>query len=105
MKFACLAFVTIIVLVNVIVCLRQSWVLFRKEIYQCRGSIVVSRVGSAEEWQDGSNKLAMFWPEVVYEYDLGSGKMTGNRISMVFHKSANRAGWRRSFPSIASGKR
>ena len=91
MKFACLATVTIIVLVNVIVCLRQSWVLLRKKIYQCRGSIVVSRVGGAEEWQDGRDKLAMFWPEVVYEYDLGSGKLTGNRISMAFRKSSNRA--------------
>ncbi len=91
MKYACLAFITLIALVNVIAGLRQAWVLFRKKIYQCPGWIVASRVGGAEEWLGGQNKLAMFWPEVEYEYETGGGQLTGNRISLAFIKSSVRA--------------
>jgi hypothetical protein len=52
---------------------------------------VVSRVGNAEESQDGENKLTMFWPEVEYEYEPGGGKLTGNRISMASIKTSVRA--------------
>lgn len=91
MKIACLVFVTAIAMVNVIAGLRQAWVLFRKKIYQCPGRIVASRTASAEEWQGGDNKLTMFWPEVVYEYEPGCGRFTGNRISMAFIKTSVRA--------------
>ena len=90
MKIACLAFVTAIALINVIAALRQAWQLFQKKIYQCPGRIVASRIGSAEEWQGGNNKLMMYWPEVEFEYDAGGGTLIGNRISTTFLKTSKR---------------
>ena len=104
MKIACLAFITVIALVNVIGSLRQAWVLFRKKIYQCPGHIVASRVGGAEEWQGGSNKLTMFWPDVEYEYDLGGGKLTGNRISMAFTSTSVHAEVEKKIATYPLGK-
>ncbi len=103
MKIACLIFISVIVLVNVIAGLRQAWILFRKKIYQCPGRIVASRIGGALEQQDGDNKLNMFWPEVEYEYEPAGPRMTGNRISLAFVKTSVRAGIERQIAAYPVG--
>lgn len=91
MKIACLTFVTVICTINVIACLRQAWVLWRKKIHLCTGRIVAARMASAEECLGGGNPLTMFWPEVEYEYQAGGGMLIGNRISMSSQKTSVRA--------------
>jgi len=104
MKIACLIFISVIVLVNVIAGLRQAWSLFTRKIYQCPGWIVASRVGGALEHMESDGKLAMFWPEVEYEYEPGGQKMTGNRISLAFVKTSVRADVEKRVAAYPVGK-
>ena len=90
MKIACMAFVTLIVLANVVGGLRQAYLLFRKKIQVCSGSIVLAKLGAADEWLSGDGKSAMFWPEVEFDYVIAGRVMKGNQISLARCKTSNR---------------
>src|SRR6478609_1863237 len=104
MKIACIAFISLIALVNIVAGIKQAFVLFRKKIWICNGVISRSEIGEAEEWQDGSNKLRMYWPEVEYEYEPGGIKLTGNQISMAFIKTSVRAEVEKKIAAYPEGK-
>lgn len=104
MKIACMAFVSLIALVNIVAGIKQALVLFRKKIWICNGVISRSGIGDAEEWQDGTNKLRMYWPEVEYEYEPDGIKLIGNRISLGFSKTSVRAEIEKKIAAYPEGK-
>ncbi len=91
MRIACMAFVSLIALVNIVAGMKQALALVRKRIKICNGVISRSRIGEAEEWQGHANKLRMYWADVEFEYQVSGRTKLGTRISMVSSKSSKRA--------------
>ncbi len=91
MKIACLLFVALIVIVNVVAAIRQVWVLLRTKIDVCNGVIVSSLLGQEEEWHGGDNRLTIYRPLVEFEYEAAGRMMRSDRISFAIVKTSKRS--------------
>ena len=91
MRIACIFFVTSIALLNVVMGLRQAWILFRKRIDEVNGVIVSSRLGQGEECNGDGDILKLYWPVVEFEYEASGRVMRSDRISFVSSKTSDRS--------------
>jgi len=91
MKFACIAFVVGIGLLNAVMGIRQILKLLRKKVASCEGKIIASTIGERDEWHGGIQKLRMCWPEVEYSYEVFGHELRGNQISYARWSTSKRA--------------
>ena len=104
MKIACILFVSSIALLNVVMGLKQAWILFRKRIHEVNGVIVSSRLGQGEEYVGEGDMLMMYWPAVEFEYEASGRRMRGDRISFGSSKTSDRAKVRKRLRFYQEGK-
>ena len=104
MKIACILFVTSIALLNVVMGLRQAWVLFRKRIEGVNGVIVSSRLGQGEECNCDGDMLMMYWPVAEFEYEVSGRMMRSDRISFGNSKRSDRSGVKKRLNFYQEGK-
>ncbi len=104
MKIACVLFVVLIALVNVVAGFRQTWILFRKRISVGNGVIVSSCLGQEEE-RIGDEIMTIYRPLVEFEYEVAGRMMGSDRISIAAAGTSDRSAAEKRLRFYQEGKR